>query len=549
MKLTSADMNNPRAWAEAGITLPAFDRAKASETAKQTPEWVHFGAGNIFRAFPAAMLQTLLERGLAKTGLIVAEGYDYEIVERMLRPFDNLTLLVTLKNGGGFDKKVIASIVESLTVKPENTADAARLKSIFASPSLRMASFTITEKGYALTRQDNSLMPDVAADMANGPHAATSYMGKVAALLHERFVAGARPVAMVSMDNCSHNGDRLHEAMCSFAKAWTANGKTEKGFAEYVNNPKTVSFPWSMIDKITPRPDDQVRDTLAKDGVENMGGIITAKNTFVAPFVNAEETEYLIIEDWFPNGRPLLEQAGAMFTDRETVDKVEKMKVCTCLNPLHTALAVFGCLLGYDRISEEMRDKNLVALVRRIGYAESLPVVVNPGIMDPEQFLDTVLNVRFPNPFIPDTPQRIATDTSQKLAIRFGETINAYLRDGLDTTTLKGVSLVLAGWCRYLLGIDDAGAAFAVSPDPLYAELSAHLRDIRLGEPVKDRSALRPILCDARIFGVDLYAAGLGDRVENLFAAMVAGGAGAVRRVLQEETDSFAFDKTDNLTD
>ena len=73
------------------------------------------------------------------------------------------------------------------------------------------------------------------------------------------------------------------------------------------------------------------------------------------------------------------------------------MKVCTCLNPLHTALAVFGCLLGYKKISEEMKDRDLVSLLRRIGYEEGLPAVTDPGILDPREFLDTVLTVRFPN--------------------------------------------------------------------------------------------------------------------------------------------------------
>ena len=82
--------------------------------------------------------------------------------------------------------------------------------------------------------------------------------------------------------------------------------------------------------------------------------------------------------------------------------------------------------LGYTKISEEMKDEQLKKLVEHIGYQEGLPVVVNPGVINPKDFIDTVLNVRFPNPFMPDTPQRIATDTSQKLAIRFGETIKAY---------------------------------------------------------------------------------------------------------------------------
>ena len=97
------------------------------------------------------------------------------------------------------------------------------------------------------------------------------------------------------------------------------------------------------------------------------------------------------------------------------------MKVCTCLNPLHTALAIYGCLLGYTLIADEMKNPLLKKMVEMIGYREGLPVVVDPGILDPGQFIDEVVTKRIPNPFMPDTPQRIATDTSQKLPIRFGE--------------------------------------------------------------------------------------------------------------------------------
>ena len=141
------------------------------------------------------------------------------------------------------------------------------------------------------------------------------------------------------------------------------------------------------------------------------------------------------------------------------------MKVCTCLNPLHTALAVFGCLLDYNLISAEMKNETLVKLVEGIGYKEGLPVVVNPGILDPKEFIDTVLNVRVPNPFMPDTPQRIATDTSQKLAIRFGETIKAYAASPeLNVSDIKLIPLVFAGWLRYLMAIDDNGNEFRRGP-------------------------------------------------------------------------------------
>ena len=297
---------------------------------------------------------------------------------------------------------------------------------------------------------------------------------------------------------------------------------------------KKVSFPWTMIDKITPRPDETVKGILLNDGIEDLDQIITSKKTYAAPFVNAEECEYLVIEDDFPNGREALEKGGLIFTDRETVDKVEKMKVCTCLNPLHTTLAVFGCLLGYDLISKEMKDPVLKKLVEIIGHEEGMPVVVDPGIIRPEKFLDEVLNVRIPNPFMPDTPQRIATDTSQKLAIRFGETIKAYMAsDKLDVKNLKRIPLVFAGWLRYLMGINDKGEKFELSPDPMLPTLCAVMEQVKLGESFDAEKILKPVLSDEKIFGVDLYKAGLADDVIKYFTEMNA-GPGAVEAVLKK---------------
>ena len=225
-----------------------------------------------------------------------------------------------------------------------------------------------------------------------------------------------------------------------------------------------------------------------------------------------------------------------MFTDRETVDKVEKMKVCTCLNPLHTCLAIFGCLLGYEKISEEMKDTELKKLVEIVGYKEGIPVVVDPGILDPKEFIDTVLNVRVPNPFMPDTPQRIATDTSQKLAIRFGETIKAYAADeGRDVGDLKLIPLVLAGWLRYLMGIDDKGEKFTLSPDPLLEELCPYVAEIRLGD-TEIEEKIRPILESEKIFGVNLYELGMADQIVSYFKELLR-KPGAIRETLKKYVD------------
>ncbi|MDR2532314.1 MAG: mannitol dehydrogenase family protein [Oscillospiraceae bacterium] len=554
--LTLFSSDNTEKWLAADIKPPAFDRAGLIERTKSAPTWVHFGAGNIFRAYLARACQELVEAGFYDKGVIAAEGFDHEIIDMAFTPFDSLFILVTLKSDGSADKKAVASITEALKASSSHE-DFSRLKEIFRAESLQMASFTITEKGYSLQSAAKETPPDILYDFENGTEAPRSYMGRIAALLYERYKHSADALALVSMDNCSHNGDKLKAAVSAFAKEWEERGLAQKGFLAYINNPQKISFPWSMIDKITPAPHKDVKKMLEDSGICGMATIVTSKNSYAAPFVNAEETEYLVVEDAFPNGRPPLDKAGIIFTDRETVDKTEKMKVCTCLNPLHTALAIFGCLLGYNKISEEMKDPDLKKLVEKIGYEEGLPSVVDPVIISPGKFLAEVINVRLPNPFLPDTPQRIATDTSQKLPIRFGETVKAYLdRSDLDIANLKLIPLVFAAWLRYLMGVCDNGNSMEVSPDPLFLPLNSHIKHVRFGitddenppeqtnisgellpAPVSYRERIRPILEDARIFGVNLYEAGLGEKVEDMFGELIE-GAGAVRKTLQKYLNS-----------
>lgn len=534
MRLDSKGLQDRRAWEEAGYELPEFDRESVKRATRENPFWVHFGAGNIFKAFLANVVQKLLNDGTLDRGLVAAEGFDYEIIEKMNRPHDDYNILVTLKANGTVEKTVIGSIMESLVLDSANQAEFERMKEIFRKESLQMCTFTITEKGYSLVDGKGKTLPAVEADFQAGPKAPSSYMGKVAALLYTRYQAGRKPIAMVSTDNCSHNGDKLYGAISTFARKWAENGSAEAGFVSYVDNKDLVSFPWTMIDKITPRPDASVEAILKEDGIEGLDPVITSRNTYVAPFVNAEECEYLVIEDAFPNGRPELEKGGIIFTQKETVDKVERMKVCTCLNPLHTALAVYGCLLGYHKISDEMKDQQLTGLIERIGYVEGLPVVVNPGILDPKEFIDTVLQVRVPNPFMPDTPQRIATDTSQKLAIRFGETIKAYQASPkLDVQSLQMIPLVFAGWLRYLMAVDDQGNSFELSPDPLLETVCPYVAGLKLAPGQNVEEHVGEVLKMKQIFGVDLYEAGLAEKVCGYLQELTA-GVGAVRATLKK---------------
>lgn len=524
MKLTdiTKGLADRAEWEAKGYELPTFDIEAVAKKTFEEPTWVHFGAGNIFRAFTAAILNEALNTGKYDRGVIVAESFDYEIIDKAYRPYDNLSLLVCLQSTGTIEKKVIASVTESLKADPQFDEDWARLKDIFRNPSLQMISFTITEKGYSVAPADleRGLAPVLA-------------MGKVAALLYERFQAGQYPLTVQSMDNCSHNGDKVKAGVLEYVNKWVADGLVPAEFLAYVQDETKVTYPWAMIDKITPRPDAKVQKMLEEDGFEDNYTIETDKHTFTAPFVNAEETEYLVIEDHYTNGRPPLELGGVMYCARETVDQVETMKVTTCLNPLHTAMSIYGCLLDYTLISAEMGDEDLRGFVQKIGYIEAMPVVTDPGVLNPYEFIGAVINRRLPNPFMPDAPQRIASDTSQKLAIRFGETIKKYLARGLDMSNLVLIPLALAGYARYLKGIDDNGKAFTPSPDPLLEELQAIVADLEVGKTEQDYSCLKQLYSREDIFGIDLYEAGLGEQIEGMVKELYQ-SFGSVRTTLHK---------------
>ncbi|MEG0565252.1 MAG: mannitol dehydrogenase family protein [Hungatella sp.] len=532
MNLTDLGLKDKKQWEDAGIAVPSYDRAAAREKTKANPIWVHFGAGNIFRGFIANLQDALLEQGIEEKGIIAVETFDFDIIDQIYKPFDDLALLITLKADGSTQKQVIASLMEGMKADAKDAAQWNRLKEIFVNPSLQMISFTITEKGYALKGSDGSYFPFVKADIERGPSAPGCAMAVVCALLHERYLAGAQPLAVVSMDNCSHNGEKLQTSIVTMAKEWAAKGYVEEGFLAYLSDEQKVSFPWSMIDKITPRPSVDLAAELEASGVANMQPVITSKKTYIAPFVNAEGPQYLVVEDKFPAGRPAFEKAGVYMTDRDTVNKVERMKVTTCLNPLHTALAVYGCILGYESISAEMQDAQLKKLVEEIGLTEGMPVVTDPKILSPETFVDEVIHDRLPNPFIPDAPQRIACDTSQKVGIRYGETIKSYVAQYGDAKKLIFIPLAIAGWCRYLLGVDDQLNTFELSGDPMIPELKELLKGIEVGKPETYTGQLKPILSNSNIFGVDLYAAGIGDLIEDMFVKEIE-GAGAVRETLK----------------
>jgi fructuronate reductase len=119
--------------------------------------------------------------------------------------------------------------------------------------------------------------------------------------------------------------------------------------------------------------------------------------------------------------------------------------------------------------------------------------------------------------------------------VRFGHTLKAYAENpDLDSSSLTFIPLAIAGWLRYLIGVDDNGAPFDPSPDPLLDELQAQLSPLSLGcaDAASVHAAAEPILSNREIFVVDLYEAGLGAKVEQMLLEELS-GPGAVAATIK----------------
>lgn len=525
MKLTLEGIKNTAAFQKAGILLPGYDVAAVSKKAKQAPRWAHFGIGNIFRIFIGGIADGLLEAGVLDRGLTCIETFDYDVVDKIYTPYDNLGLSVILHADGTRTYKVLGSMAEAVKAQSSDPAHWARLKEVFRSKELQLISFTITEKGYALAGSDGIYFPFIQSDIDNGPEKATSAMAVLTAMLYVRYQDSRTPIALVSMDNCSHNGDLLRHSVLTMAREWQKKGYVTEDFLTWLGDETQVSFPWTMIDKITPRPSDAIAADLEALGVEDMAPVITSKRTYIAPFINAEQPQYLVIEDRFPNGRPELEKGfGVYLADRATVNLSERMKVTACLNPVHSATGPVGVVLGEELYAKMLNtNPDMMKMARMVAYDEGLPMVEDPRILSPKAFTDELFTDRFPNEYLGDTNLRLATDTSQGVGVRFGETIKAYMKKYGSAERLTAIPLGIAGWLRYMLGVDDMGNTYELAPDPMVPEIQAALSSVVFGNPESLTDQLHPILSNEKVFFIDLYKAGLGEKIEGMFREMIAG--------------------------
>jgi fructuronate reductase/mannitol 2-dehydrogenase len=418
--------------------VPTYDRGAL------TPSVVHIGVGAFHRSHQAEYLDRLARTGRSTAWGVVGVGLRRRTVTDALAAQDGLYTLVE-RCADGDRPRVIGCVTRCLFGPDDPEAVVAAL----ADPRTRLVTLTITDGPYGLDRDEPSVVFDY-----------------LAAALERRRRAGSAPFTVLSCDNIPSNGDAARRAVMAVA---TGYGRDLGCWIE-----ETVAFPNSMVDRITPgtTPLDQRRISEAL-GYEDRAPVITE------PFAQ------WIVEDAFCNGRPPLDEVGVQFVD--DVEPYALMKT-RLLNGSHSAIGYLGHLAGHKRIDAAMADPVMRRYVRRLMSAEVAPLLPAVEGIDLTDYQHTLID-RFRNPKIADRLGRLCRRGSTKVPAYVVPSIREAREAGRPHELL---TLSLAGWLRYLRGVDERGERFHVE-DVLAEEL----------RPLAMRAAfdVRPILHERRLFG------------------------------------------------
>jgi fructuronate reductase len=447
--------------------LPPSIRRPAFDPRGVQPGIVHLGIGAFHRAHQAIYTDDALAHEGGDWGICGVSLRNPDVRDRLM-PQDGLYTAIE-KSPGGVRRRIIGSVRDVLFLGEDRLRINARL----ADPATKIVTLTVTEKGYChdpATGRLNFDHPDVTHDLAH-LDAPVSVVGLLVAALAARRAAKVGPPSIVSCDNLPHNGKVLHGLVAEFAQA------RDPALAQWID--AHVAFPSTMIDRIVPA-------TTAADIEENDAALDMHD---AAPVV-FEPFEQWVIEDEFVASRPAWEAGGAQFV--ADVAPFEAMKL-RLLNASHSAFAYLGFLAGHDYIYQVAAQPAFVTFMRRFMEDEVTPTVKVPAGVDLPAYRNALVE-RFRNPALPHRTQQIAMDGSQKLPQR----LLATARDNLATgRSIRLTTLAVAGWMRYVSGIDEAGRAINVS-DPLapqFAEIAAANRDNPVGL-ARGLLGLRPIFGD-----------------------------------------------------
>ncbi len=481
MRLSSATLEA----VPAAVARPAYERARL-ETGI-----VHLGVGAFHRAHQAVMTETVLATGDLRWGIVAASLRSPDTRDA-LEPQDGL-YTVAVRDASGERLQVVGAIRRVL-VAPENPA---ALIAAMSSPSVKIVTLTVTEKGYChdpATGSLNEHHPDIVHDLADmtRPRSAPGYL--LAALARRR-AAGVDPFVVLCCDNLPSNGRTVHRVLSRMASL------LEPAFGAYVR--EKVACPCTMVDRIVPATTDADRGAISgRLGLRDAWPVVT------------EPFSQWVIEDRFPQGRPDWALAGAQFV--EDVAPFELMKL-RLLNGAHSSLAYLGLALGHETVAQAANDPRLARFLAGL-WAEVRPSVPAPPGVDLARYCDDLL-ARFRNPTIRHRLVQIAMDGSQKLPQR----LLAAWRDNLAAgRPCDHIALAVAAFAAHASGRDAADEPITVQ-DPLAAEPASRLAGWR---GASAEAATRLLSLQA-LFAPDLAAhplvsAGLTQGLERLAREGVA---------------------------
>jgi fructuronate reductase len=397
------------------------------------------------------------------------------------------------KSTAGVRRRVVGSVREVLFLREERERVDARL----ADPATKIVSLTVTEKGYChdpATGRLNFEHADIVHDLRT-PDVPVSVAGLLARTFERRRASGAGALTVVCCDNLPHNGKVLAGVVQAFA------AELDRSLARWIDD--HAAFPSTMVDRIVPAttlPD--IADNDAALGMHDAAPVV------FEPF------EQWVIERKFAASRPAWETGGAQFVD--DVAPFEAMKL-RLLNASHSAFAYLGYLAGHEYIYEVAAQPEFVAFMRRFMENEVAPTLAVPPGVDLAAYREALVT-RFGNPALPHRTQQIAMDGSQKLPQRLLATTRENLAAGRP---VRLAALAVAGWMRYVAGVDENGKAIAVS-DP-YAKQFADIAAAHRGDV---QGLARSLLALRAIFGEDLpNDPRFGSAVTDWLAALYADGA------------------------
>ncbi|NDO82083.1 D-mannonate oxidoreductase [Citrobacter sp. NCU1] len=467
--------------------LPTCDRSKL------VPRIVHLGFGAFHRAHQAIYADILAAEHGSDWGYIEVNliGGEQQIAD--LKNQDNLYTVAEM-SADAWTARVVGVVKEALHAQVEG------LETVLAKmcePQVAIVSLTITEKGYCHSPATGQLMldhPMIAADLQN-PQQPKSAPGVIVEALARRKAAGLPAFTVMSCDNMPENGHVMRNVVTAYARAVNAE------LAQWIEH--NVTFPSTMVDRIVPAV---TPDTL--DKIEQLTGVRDPAGVACEPF------RQWVIEDNFAAGRPEWEKAGAELV--ADVIPFEEMKL-RMLNGSHSFLAYLGYLAGYQHINDCMGDENYRLAAHTLMLQEQAPTLKVTGV-DLKRYADLLIE-RYSNPALRHRTWQIAMDGSQKLPQRMLDSVRWHLA---HNSCFDLLALGVAGWMRYVGGVDEQGNAIEVN-DPLLPVIQKAVQGSLEGE-----SRVQALLDIDAIFGNELPHEGLFTRkVTDAYLSLLADGAKA----------------------